>query len=53
MSYGGYVPGSLLREWEEQGVLEEKLDSLMDALYSSTQSEGTIPETKENEEHES
>lgn len=41
MSYGGYIPGSLLREWEEQGVLEEKLDSLQSALYSSTHSEGT------------
>lgn len=34
MSWGGYIPGSLLREWEEQGVLQEKLDSLVSALYS-------------------
>jgi hypothetical protein len=40
VSYGGYIPGSLLREWEEQGVLEEKLDSLQSALYSSSTSEG-------------
>jgi hypothetical protein len=53
MSWGGYIPGSLLRKWKEQGVLEEKLDTLQNALYSSTTSEGQSIETEEVEEDES
>jgi hypothetical protein len=53
MSWGGYIPGSLLREWQEQGVLEEKLDSLANALYSDNTSEGHNTDNKEDEENES